>query len=96
MEVAFDRRVVPSPQALFRELEGEAVILDIATERYLGLNDVGTRMWQSLSEEDSIEAACQVLLEEYDTDEQTLRRDLRELVGKLVDEGLVSLAAPEG
>jgi hypothetical protein len=41
--------VVPSPEVLVQELEGEAVLLNLASERYFGLDDVGTRIWQHQS-----------------------------------------------
>jgi len=41
---------------LFRELEGEAVILSVEGGTYYGLDDVGTRMWTALLEAPSIQA----------------------------------------
>jgi hypothetical protein len=32
---------------LMRELDGESIILDLATKNYYGLDDVGARMWQA-------------------------------------------------
>ena len=74
-----------------RELEGESVLLNLDSERYFGLNETGTRMWSVLSTCKSIEAAYRKLMDEYEVDAQLLRRDLSELVGKLLDQGLVEV-----
>lgn len=52
------------------------VLLDLASEQYFGLNDVGTRVWQILTEHGNPNRAVEILLEEYDVDEKTLREDV--------------------
>ena len=75
---------------MIQEVGGESVLLDLKTERYLGLNEVGTRMWQVLLESDSIQAAYETLLTEYDVTPQQLEEDLRELLGRLLDNALIT------
>lgn len=74
---------------LFRELDGEAVLLNLADETYYGLDEVGTRIWQALAESDSIEKAMNQVRVEYDVDDQTLAEDMSELIGELVRRGLL-------
>lgn len=90
-DVSFSSRVVVPETVLFRELEGEAVILNLETETYLGLDAVGTRMWNVVTGQPSIEAACQVLLSEYDVAPEKLRADLEHLLGEMLDHGLITL-----
>ena len=89
--IDFSSRVVVPETVLFRELDGEAVILNLETESYLGLDPVGTRMWNVLTTQPSIEAAYQVLLAEYDVAPQSLRRDLTRLVGEMLEHRLIAL-----
>ena len=86
------REVIPSTSVICQELDGEMVILDLQQEQYFGLNDVGTRMWQLMSEGQSTDEIVILLLKEFDTDEQTLRRDLRGLIQQLTDAKLVRIA----
>lgn len=72
-----------------RTLEGEAVLLDLESERYFGLDEVGTRMWSELAATGSVTAAFEVLRSEYDVDPAVLRRDLEELASRLVQAGLL-------
>jgi len=84
-------RVTPAPKVLFRELGGEAVILDLKTERYLGLDETGTRMWRLLTELDSIQAAYAALLDEYEVEPDRLRQDLVGFVEQLSNQGLIEI-----
>ena len=77
---------------MFRELEGESVILDLHSESYFGLDQIGTRMWQAVTAADSIQAAFDVLLEEYEVEADTLRTDLSELLDTLLARGLIEVS----
>jgi len=84
-------RVSISDHVLFQEIEGECVLLNMASEQYFGLDDVGTRVWQLLVEDGDPAKALSQLQQVYDVDELTLRIDLAKLLAQLSSEGLVSL-----
>jgi hypothetical protein len=89
--VRFSNRVIVPGTVLFRELDGEAVILNLETESYLGLDDVGTRIWTELTSRPSIQAAYDVLLTEFDVSPETLRADMERLIGEMLGHGLITL-----
>jgi hypothetical protein len=72
-----------------QEVEGETVILDLGRGHYFGLDLVGTRIWQLLSEGRSRETAVRTMLAEYDVEEDRLRRDFESLLTELLSRGLV-------
>ena len=74
---------------LFHELSGEAVLLNLKTGKYYGLDPVGTRMWLLLAEHKRIEPVVNILLKEFDVDESRLRSDLLNLVIQLEAQGLL-------
>jgi Coenzyme PQQ synthesis protein D (PqqD) len=82
-------RITVPESVLFRDLDGEAVLLETETGRYYGLNEVGTRMWSLLQLHGEIEAVCRVLLTEYDAPEAQLRDDLLHFVDDLAASGLI-------
>jgi hypothetical protein len=84
------RRLVPAPDVLVQEVDDESVLLNLASEQYFGLDEVGTRMWQALSSCDSVQAAHDQLLKEYAVEEERLRSDLLDLVDQLVEHGLLA------
>jgi hypothetical protein len=91
MPIPFDQRVVIPPDVLVQELDGESVILNVATERYFGLDHIGTRMWAALTTLETIEAAYESLIATFDVDPASLRQDLQALVTELVDHGLLDI-----
>ena len=92
MTISFSDRVQLPDDVLISNLQEESVILNLDSERYFGLDEVGTRILSVLTTSDSIEAAYQTLLNEYDVDGPVLRQDLLELVQKLVDQGIVRVS----
>ncbi len=89
---ARSRAVVrPRPGVLWRELEGEAVLLDPRSSVYFSLNAVGTRVWCLLEEGLPLDQVHAALQAEYEVEAGTLWRDLDELVRRLAEEGLVDL-----
>jgi hypothetical protein len=82
--------IYAAPEVLFQELDGETVLLNLRDERYYGLDDVGTRVWQLLGEHGDIERVVSTMLSEYDVEEATLRQDVEKLIAALFEVGLVT------
>ena len=80
---------------VFRILGDEAVILNLASGVYFGLDTVGTRMWQLMSEHGSTDKVIAAMLDEYEVEEGQLRSDLDKLVEQLGEKGLVRADAAE-
>ena len=92
MPVSFSNRIKVPEAVLISRLQEESVILNLNSERYFGLDDVGTTFLNALTNSDSIEAAYEVLLEEYDVERDVLRADLTVLINRLLEQGLVEIA----
>ena len=80
-----------SPDVISQEVSGETVLLDLESENYFGLDEVGTRIWQLIESAGDLEAIFKTLLEEYDVEEEELLGDLSDLVGEIEKLGLVKL-----
>jgi len=89
MTISFSDRVRVPDDVLISNLQQESVILNLDSERYYGLDDVGTRFLAVLTNSESIEAAYEQLANEYDVDTQVLRQDLLALVENLVNQGIL-------
>lgn len=83
--------VTASQEVLFQEVGGEAVLLDLGSERYFGLDEVGCRIWQLLQEHGGVQIVFDRMLEEYDVEPARLEADLLNLLGDLAAAGLVSV-----
>ena len=89
MAISFSDRVTVPDDVLISNLQDESVILNLDSERYYGLDDVGTRFLSVLTSSESIETAYERLRDEYDVDPQVLRADLLTLIENLIDQGLL-------
>lgn len=91
MPYQFSSRVTTAPDVMLRVIGDEAVILNLKSELYLGLNPVGTRMWAVLQSAPSIQAAYDSLLAEFNVEPECLRRDMEQLLDQMIEQGLVEL-----
>lgn len=89
MSISFSDRVAIPDDVLISNLQEESVILNLESERYFGLDSIGTRILTLLTTSESIEAAYEKLRQEYDVDGQVLRDDLIALVEDLAAKGLI-------
>jgi rhamnosyl/mannosyltransferase len=87
----FEMKAHKAPYVKIRQVGDESVILDLKTERYLGLDDVATRMWHTLLQTESVEETYQELKSTYRVDPVQLRLDLEHLAGELVEHGILEL-----
>jgi len=86
-----------SDSVFAQEVDGEMVLLDMNSENYFGLDEVGTSIWQAIEAEDGmLERVLGVLLDEYDVAEDILRQDLLAFVEKLTQSGLVEVLDEAG
>ena len=88
MAISLDSLVTPSDDAVFRELDGQSVLLNLATGMYFGLDAVGTHVWQLALENGSLRAVRERLVDEYDAEPAAIERDLLALAETLVGKGL--------
>ena len=75
-----EQRFSQGPDVVSRVLDGEAVLLDLASGKYLGLNGVATRAWELIAAGKTLGEIRAALLDEFDVTRDVLDRDLAELL----------------
>ena len=86
--ITLSHRLQRSDEVLFQNLDGEAVLLDLSSETYFGLNGVGTRVWELLESTPLLSDVCRQLQSEYDVERERAEGDLLELATRLIAAGL--------
>ena len=89
-KTTLDTHVQVPPAVLFRDLTGEAILLNTASGHYHGLDPIGSRMWQRLAESGSVAQTYATLLQECDVTPARLQADLLTFVDKLCDKALLT------
>lgn len=72
-----------------RAVGSEIVLLDLDSGTYFGLDTVGSRLWQLFEQGKSIAEACDVLINEYEVDYETLLNDAQALAEDLLAKKLM-------
>jgi hypothetical protein len=73
------------------DLAGEAVILNLKSGVYYGLNSVGAYIWSLIQEARNLGEIRGALLREYEVEPECLEHDLATLLKALVAAGLVEI-----
>lgn len=88
-DLTLQSRVSIAEDAVFRELDGEAVILHLDSGMYYGLDPVGARLWQLIDTHGQLRPVFDAALEEFDVQPETLEHDLLQLVSDLAGRRLI-------
>ena len=84
-------RVRLAKDVLIQKIEGESILLNLATENYFVLDQVGTSIVTTLDESDSVAAATRKLLDIYEVEEAKLKEDITRLVNECEQVGLLQV-----
>lgn len=87
----FSKRAAVPSCVLVSTMGEESVLLNVETEVYFGLDAMGVRMWEVVTNSPSIEAAYGKLADEFDVEPEVLRHQLTELLVQLVQHGLLKV-----
>jgi hypothetical protein len=91
-KLTITQKISLEKEVLFQDLIGESALLNLETEEYFGLDETGTRMLFVLRESESIQAAYDLLLEEYEVEPEQLQKDLLDYIQELIEHGLVEVS----
>ena len=90
------RTFVRTDDYISTKLDGEEVILHSESEQYFGLNEVGTRLWDSLEEPRTVDELVATIREDFDVSEEQSRRDVESFLADLEGADLVTLSNASG
>ena len=88
MQLTLANSIAASDDAVFRELNGESVVLNLESGMYYGLDEVGTRVWQAAAPGATLADVLDCITAEFEVDRPSAERDLLELAGTLIGKGL--------
>ena len=79
-----------SNEFIMREIAGEYVLVPIGKraltfQGLVTMNEVGALIWEMMEKESDIDQIVSGILDEYEVDEQTVRKDVLDFIGFLKD-----------
>ena len=81
------------PDVEWRDLDGQAVALDLGTSDYLTLNESGTVLWSLVADGATEAQLSDALVARFDLDPARARADAASFVGRLRELALVEAPA---
>lgn len=85
-----DDRFTASDDVVSREVGGEMVLLDLVSGQYFGLDQVGGRIWELLSERaHSLTELCDVIESEFDAPRAQIEADMINITSELNAKSLI-------
>ncbi len=79
-----------TPEVLSSKIDEEAILMSIEADSYFGLDPVGSRIWELLSEQAaSADELVFMLMEEYEVDDKTCREDVQQFIDDMSAKKLI-------
>jgi hypothetical protein len=84
--------IARSPSVLAAEVDGEIVMMSIEKGCYFGLDDIASDIWKRIEPACTFAALIDGLVADYDSDRETIARDVRSLLETMAAQDVVRLA----
>ncbi|MEO0537623.1 MAG: PqqD family protein [Cyanobacteria bacterium P01_A01_bin.123] len=90
-EISSNAVILLTQDQISCELSGEAVILNMVSGIYYGLNEVGAYIWELIQQPRSFGALCSILVEEYDVPAEVCKQELTNILLELKNANLIEV-----
>lgn len=84
-----DKKIKISENTIVQEMGDGIVILNLKTERFFEVNEVGKRYWDLLTEHQEHTTALHILQDEYEVSAEQLQDDMHRLMEDLIKAELI-------
>ena len=74
------------------DLDGEKVMMNLDKGEYFMMNEVGSRIWEIISEPINVRRIIDTLRSEYEVDEEICKDTVVEFLGRLNNADLISIS----
>jgi hypothetical protein len=87
--------VVVADGVIYQKIQDEVVLLNMENQQYYSLNPTASLFWDNIVELQDIQAAEEQLIMSFPDNRDAVGSDLRDLVQKLVQAGLLKIIGSE-
>ena len=96
MRVRLNSVVVRDSEPIATTIDEEVVMLSPRAQAYFGLGSVGSEIWNAIAQPRRVEEICAGLLQQFEIDAETCRREVIDFLNDLVERGLARIVDAEG
>ena len=76
-------------EIITNEIDDEILMMSIEDGKYYGLNAVGSEIWKMLDEPKSIEEIIPALMEIFDIDDETCRKESLDFIESMIKNNII-------
>lgn len=91
-KIHIDSKVTQTMGLIAADLDGEKVMMSVEQGKYYGLDSIGSRIWDLITQPISVREVVKVLIKEYEVNEKKCQEEVSSFFNKLYEKGLISLA----
>jgi hypothetical protein len=95
MAVRLDSIVVRDSEPIATTIDDEVVMLSPRAQAYFGLGSVGSEIWKAIEQPRRVDDICTALMQEFDVDAETCRREVLDFLNDLVGRKLARIVEDE-
>ena len=90
--LSLDQWIVPNKNEITSKvMDGEAIIINLASGVYYSMDKVGGAIWEGIEREQRLDQILQTVVVAYEVSDEQATKDLENLVSQLLEENLVIL-----
>jgi hypothetical protein len=90
MAVVTGEELRPSAEVIAKRLDEGAVLVHIPSNRIFELNETGSRVWELLGQGLDVSQIASLLVNEFEVEETRAGGEVKAILGKLRDQGLLA------
>lgn len=83
-------------EMMFTSMDHEIVVLNIARNNYIGLDEIGGRIWELLKTPLQVNELCRQLSQEYEASVERIEAGVLPFLADMESEGMIQDVTPRG
>lgn len=91
MELKANSKIKKTDNFVASDIDGQAVMMSIENNKYFGMDEIGTSIWNLLEKSPRFEDLISALMNEYEIDIHTCEADTKEFLEHLIKYDLIEI-----
>lgn len=89
--ISLESKIIIPETLLLQKIDEETILLDINTQEYFSLNELGGIIWELLSKKNNLNEIKSELLSSFDIEEKQIENDILNFINALIEKGLIEI-----
>ncbi|OGF62385.1 MAG: hypothetical protein A2Y62_17200 [Candidatus Fischerbacteria bacterium RBG_13_37_8] len=89
--ILLEKKPVKNEKYPYRIIDGQALIIDPASNVIKLLNEVGTKVWESIDGENTGNDILKIIIDEYEVSPEIAKNDLVKFLQELLTGGIITI-----